>query len=63
MKLNEAIFTILLKEQLKKGVGSIEDILYEKKDDSLVFKRKYLIDMANDIADEFDKNSKDVILD
>ena len=62
MKLSEEIYVMLLHNELIKVGGNPEN-LYKEDGDVLRFDKKQLVDMAKDLANQFDKNSENVIID
>lgn len=62
MKLNEAIYVMLLHNELQSHNKDPQRDLYEEKDDELVFRKPYLANMANDLAAYLDRNQENDII-
>ena len=62
MKLNEAIYVMLLHNELQKHKDPETD-LYKINGNEMTLKNKKLVDMANDLATYLDENKENVIID
>lgn len=62
MKLNEAIYVMLLHNEIQARNKDPRRDLYEIDGDEMVFRKPYLASMANDLANYLDKDQENGII-